>query len=51
MKQLLISCFYDGMSVSEAVAFISRCYQETPTPRQIQNAKKTIKACTGIDWV
>jgi ABC-type multidrug transport system ATPase subunit len=45
-----MNCFFDGMTVEEAVAFISRCYGETPTERQIKNAQKAIKDCTGKEW-
>lgn len=50
MKRLLINCFYEGMTVAAAVDFITRCYEETPTEKQIAAAKKTIKECNNVDW-
>jgi len=50
MKNLLINCFYDGMTLGEAIIFIKRCYQEAPTEKQIASAQKIIKESAGIDW-
>lgn len=50
MKNLLINCFYDGMTLGQAIAYIERCYTETPTDRQIKLAQNSIKACTGKEW-
>ena len=50
MVNLLTNCFYDGMTLGEAVSFIKRCYSETPTERHIKAAQKSIKECTGKDW-
>lgn len=50
MTNILINCYYDGMTFGEAVAFINRCYGEYPTQREISKAQKSIKECTGKDW-
>ena len=50
MKNLLINCYFDGMTVKEATDFISRCYQEVPTQRQINAAMKTIREQTNKSW-
>jgi uncharacterized protein YpuA (DUF1002 family) len=50
MKDLLISCYYDRMSLKEAISFVENSYGECPTERQINSAVKSIKDCTNIDW-
>lgn len=50
MKNLLMNCFYDNMTIAEAADFIIRCYGEEPTERQIKNAQKTIKSTLNVEW-
>lgn len=50
MKDLLSRCYYDGMTVTEAVDFISRCYGEAPTAKQVEKTQAIIKSCNGQDW-
>lgn len=50
MKNLLMNCYYDGMTIKEAIDFIGRCYWEVPTEKQIENAKRIIKDCTNKEW-
>ena len=50
MKRLLINCYYDGMTLGEAISFIKRCYQTSPSAKHIADAKQSIKDCTGVDW-
>ena len=50
MKNLLKNCYFDGMTLAQAIEFASRVYQEVPTDRQIANVRKSIKESTGIDW-
>ena len=50
MKNLLKNCYFDGMTIAQAVEFATRVYQEAPTNRQIENVKKSIKESTGIEW-
>ncbi len=50
MKNLLIKCYYDGMTLKEATDFIIRCYGESPNKKQIESAISTIKNCKNIEW-
>ena len=50
MKRLLINLFYDGYSLDEAIDFITRNYEEEPTQKQIESAKKSILECNLIEW-
>lgn len=50
MKNLLMNCYFDGMTISEAIIFIERCYHEAPTQKQINNAMKTIKEQLNKTW-
>ena len=51
MKNILINCYYDGMTVSQAKEFIKSVYKyEQVTEKQINNAKKTILNCTNKEW-
>lgn len=50
MKNLLMNCYYDGLSIEEAKEFIEKCYHEVPTQKQIENAKKIIKNCENKEW-
>ena len=50
MKRLLIDCFYNEMTLQEAIEFITSAYREAPSARSIEAAKKSIKACNNIDW-
>ena len=49
MKKILISLFYDGKTITEAVEYCARCYQETPTQKDIESAKKAVKL-SGKVW-
>lgn len=50
MKELLLNCFYDKMTLGEAVAFVTRMTGKGPTNRSIKAAQNSIKLCTGIEW-
>lgn len=50
MKDLLLNCYWDGMTLGAAIIFIKRCYSETPSEKHIKAAKKLIKECTGKNW-
>lgn len=50
MKKLLLNCYHDGMTVSEAISFISRCYQEKPTEKQLKDVKLLIKEFSKKEW-
>jgi|GEM_PF-2217953 hypothetical protein len=50
MKNLLINTYFDGMTLDQAIAFITRCYGKAPTEKQIQEAKQSIKNSTNVDW-
>ena len=48
--ELLIDCYYEKMTVDQAVEFIKRCYQETPTEDQIKRAKRFVKNIVDEEW-
>ena len=50
MYNILINCFYSGLTVSQARDFIMRCYGENPSEKQITKAQKSIKESTGREW-
>ena len=50
MQDKLITCFYDGMSKAEAVAFIERAYNVKVKDVSVKTAVSTIKNLTGKDW-
>lgn len=50
MKDVLLNCFYDGMSVQDAVKFIESSYCKTPSDRIIEKAKTEIKQFSNSDW-
>ena len=50
MQDILMRCFYDGMSKDEAVAFIESAYGVLVKPVSINMAIKKIKTQTGKDW-
>jgi hypothetical protein len=50
MQDLLKRCYYDGMTVMEAVQFIERAYNKKITEKSIKIAKANIKSLTNIDW-
>ena len=49
MRDLLIDCYYDGMTLNAALDFISRNYGSVSN-KTIVSAVASIKDCTGIDW-
>jgi len=50
MKELLIRCYFDGMTLTEAIDFLTSACREAPTPRQIAAAKKRIMSFANVDW-
>ena len=50
MKNLLINCYYDGMTVKEAITFITNSYHEEPTEKAIQEARALIRSTTNKNW-
>ena len=50
MQDKLITCFYDGMSKDEAVAFIERAYSVKVKDISVKTAVNKIKTMTGKDW-
>ena len=50
MYNILINCFYSGLTIAQARDFIMRCYGENPSEKQINKAQKSIKASTGREW-
>jgi len=47
---LLMSCYYDGKTVAEAVAFIERCYCDKVTDKALEKAKAIILDIAGRKW-
>lgn len=50
MQDLLKRCFYDGMTVMEAVKFIEKSYEKKVTEKSIKIAKENIKKVSNVDW-
>ena len=50
MKNMLINCYYEGMSVSEAVNFLEASYHKTVLQKSIDLAVKEIKNFTNKEW-
>lgn len=50
MKDYLLSCYFDKMSVKEAVDFVQRGMGVKVSKKVLDQVKKTIKECTGKDW-
>lgn len=50
MKNLLINLYYDGYGLDEAIEFIERCYQESPSQKVIAKVKDVISETTGKNW-
>jgi len=48
--ELLIDCYYDGMTIAKAKEFIERCYEETVTEDQIKRAKRYVKNIMDEEW-
>lgn len=46
---LLTSEFYNWSTIEQAIEFITRCYDEIPSTKQIEKAKQIIKQCTWKD--
>ena len=49
-REILINCFYDGMTIDEAVKFATTAYNCNVTTRILNNVKKYIKNVTGKEW-
>ena len=50
MKDLLMNCYYEGMTIEQSIEFITRCYDKAPTEKQLENAKKSIKQFANKEW-
>ena len=52
MKELLIRCYYDSMTLEEAINFVKNSYnggRDIPK-RTIENTLKEIRKTTNRDW-
>lgn len=49
-KAFLISCFYDGFTLTDAVAIIERGGYDKVSGATIDATCAEIKDCTGFDW-
>ena len=45
-----MNCYYEGMTIENAVEMYQKSYVKTIPLRSIQSAKKTIKETTGKEW-
>lgn len=45
-----MKCYYDGMTLAQAVNFIERYYNSTPSEKQIEKVKSEIKSCLNKEW-
>lgn len=50
MTNLLINCWYDGMTIEQAKDFIRRNYQEEVTEKQLNKVKEIIKNQAKKVW-
>ena len=50
MKENLIRCYYDDMSVEEAIKFIESVYDKKVSTRTIKIVKNMILKCIGKSW-
>lgn len=50
MTEVLISCFFEGMSIEEALGYVERCYGERPTMRQLSLAAQQIQDSQNVEW-
>lgn len=50
MTNLLINCWYDGMTIEQAKYFIRRNYQEEVTEKQLNKVKEIIKNQAKKVW-
>lgn len=50
MTNLLINCYFDGLTIAEAREFIERCTGEAVTETQINRAVASILESAGDDW-
>ena len=50
MATTLKDCYFDGMTIEQAVDFISRTCGETPTAKQIEKVKKSLASCGLKEW-
>lgn len=50
MKNALKSCYFDGMTLQQAIEFLTRCYGEVPSEKLIANVKKSIESSTKKEW-
>lgn len=49
-REILIRCFYDGMTLDEAINFATTAYNCNVTKRIISNVKKYLKEKVGKEW-
>lgn len=50
MKNLLMNLYYDNYTVSQAIDFITRCYDKSPTEKMINKVKSEIKSNNLKEW-
>jgi hypothetical protein len=50
MTNLLMNCYYDGMTVKQAKEFIKNAYQEEVTEKALNKVKQKILNNTNKEW-
>jgi transposase-like protein len=50
MTNLLMNCYYDGMTVKQAKEFIERNYKEEVTEKALNKVKQKILNNTNKEW-
>jgi transposase-like protein len=50
MTNLLMNCYYDGMTVKQAKEFIKSAYQEEVTEKALNKVKQKILNNTNKEW-
>jgi hypothetical protein len=50
MKDILLRCYHDDMSVAETISFIEKCYGKVPGVKVLNNVKAEIKRFANKDW-
>jgi hypothetical protein len=50
MKDFLMNCFYDGISLESAIKMAESCYGKKVSERTIKTVKSEIKDFSNKDW-
>ena len=50
MKDILNFCYYEGMTLKDAIRFVESSYNKKVTNATIKKVIEEIKKCTGKVW-